>query len=193
MIVRKRIDIQGIVQGVGFRPYVFRLATECGLAGTISNTGAGVTVEIEGASDAVDDFLARLPAQKPRPGAHHAMRRGGHPVPAASAISASLPSRRDQHVHTLISADIATCADCLRELFDPADRRHGYPFINCTNCGPRFTIVRDIPYDRPYTSMAPFRMCPECQAEYDDPLNRRFHAQPNACWLLRAAAGAVAT
>ena len=93
-----------------------------------------------------------------------------------------LPSRRDEHVQTLISADVATCADCLGELFDPADRRYGYPFINCTNCGPRFTIVRDIPYDRPYTSMAEFRMCAECQREYDDPLNRRFHAQPNACW-----------
>jgi hydrogenase maturation protein HypF len=181
-MIRKRIDIQGIVQGVGFRPYIFRLATERGLAGTINNTGSGVTVEIEGASDAVDDFVARLPVEAP-------------PLARITQCDVSvveclgerefriLPSRRDQRVETLISADIATCADCLRELLDPADRRYGYPFINCTNCGPRFTIVRDIPYDRPYTSMAPFRMCPECQAEYDGPLNRRFHAQPNACWV----------
>ncbi|MGA2961446.1 MAG: carbamoyltransferase HypF [Candidatus Korobacteraceae bacterium] len=181
MIIRKRIDLQGIVQGVGFRPYVFRLATERKLAGVISNTSSGVTVEVEGSSEVIDEFVARLP-QEPPPLAR-IIQLDVTVIPCRGESDFRiLPSRRDEHVQTLISADVATCADCLSELFDPADRRYGYPFINCTNCGPRFTIVRDIPYDRPYTSMAEFRMCAECQREYDDPLNRRFHAQPNACW-----------
>lgn len=179
--IRRRIDVEGIVQGVGFRPYVFRLATERDLAGNISNTSCGVTIEVQGVSDRVDDFLTRLPVEAPP-----LSRITGVTVTAIPSLDERdfliLPSRRGERVQTLISADVATCEDCLREMFDPADRRHRYPFINCTNCGPRFTIVRDIPYDRPYTSMASFPMCPECQGEYDDPLNRRFHAQPNACW-----------
>jgi hydrogenase maturation protein HypF len=181
MIIRKRIDLEGIVQGVGFRPYVFRLATERKLAGVISNTSSGVTVEVEGSDEVVDEFVSRLP-QEPPPLAR-IIQLDVMVIPCRGESDFRiLPSRRDEHVQTLISADVATCADCLGELFDPADRRYGYPFINCTNCGPRFTIVRDIPYDRPYTSMAEFQMCAECQSEYDDPLNRRFHAQPNACW-----------
>jgi hydrogenase maturation protein HypF len=181
MIIRKRIDLQGIVQGVGFRPYVFRLATESKLAGVISNTSSGVTVEVEGSSEVVDEFVSRLP-QEPPPLAR-IIQLDVTLIPCrGDSDFRILPSRRGEHVQTLISADVATCADCLGELFNPADRRYGYPFINCTNCGPRFTIVRDIPYDRPYTSMAEFQMCAECQREYDDPLNRRFHAQPNACW-----------
>jgi hydrogenase maturation protein HypF len=181
MEVRKEILVSGIVQGVGFRPYVFRLACERRLTGAISNTAAGVTIEIQGPGDAVEDFLRHLPAEAP-PLAHItgiAVREipcnGDHEFQIEA-------SRRGEPVNTLISPDVALCEDCRRELFDPNDRRYRYPFINCTNCGPRFTIVRDIPYDRPLTSMAVFRMCPECQAEYDDPRNRRFHAQPNACW-----------
>jgi hydrogenase maturation protein HypF len=181
MEVRRHIEVSGIVQGVGFRPYVYRLATSRGLKGTICNTSAGVTIEIQGRPEHVTDFVERLPLEAP---------------PLARVIeieSRELPCNGDEEfriihsdasetVRTLISPDVAICPDCLREMFDRFDRRYRYPFINCTNCGPRFTIVRDIPYDRPFTSMADFPMCPRCQAEYDDPLNRRFHAQPNACW-----------
>jgi hydrogenase maturation protein HypF len=179
--VRRHIDVTGIVQGVGFRPYVYRLAVERNLAGTVTNTSSGVTIEVEGTPEAVEEFVERLPATAP-------------PLSRITQLSVRevpcigdgefriLASQRGQKVRTLISPDVATCPDCLRELFDPADRRYRYPFINCTNCGPRFTIVRDIPYDRRLTSMAVFPMCPACQAEYGDPLNRRFHAQPNACW-----------
>ncbi len=194
MQVRKRIEIAGIVQGVGFRPYVYRLATEAGLAGFVTNTTAGVLLEVQGSRETVDRFLHRLPAEAP-------------PLARIVALEARdlacngevgfriLSSRAGIAPHVLIAPDVALCDDCLRELFDPADRRYRYPFINCTNCGPRFTIVRDIPYDRASTSMSVFPMCAACQAEYDDPANRRFHAQPNACWdcgprvALRDAAG----
>jgi hydrogenase maturation protein HypF len=178
---RRGIEVSGIVQGVGFRPYIYRLATERGLSGSITNTAAGVAIEVEGPREVVEEFLARLPREAP-------------PLARITAVSVCelpcdhdhsfriLPSRAGKEVRTLISPDVAICADCLRELFDPADRRYRYPFINCTNCGPRYTIVRDIPYDRPRTSMAVFPMCAACQREYDDPTNRRFHAQPNACW-----------
>ena len=179
--IRRGIQVSGIVQGVGFRPYVYRLANERGLTGRISNTAAGVVIEVQGPPEAVEDFLARLPREAP-------------PLARITSVEVrELPCDHDRgfqietsHVgaerRVLISPDVATCADCLAELFDPTDRRYRYPFINCTNCGPRFTIVRDIPYDRARTSMNVFPMCPACQAEYDDPANRRFHAQPNACW-----------
>jgi hydrogenase maturation protein HypF len=186
MEVRRQIEVSGIVQGVGFRPYIYRLATGRRLRGTIRNTSAGVTIEIQGPAETVQDFLERLPSEAP-PLARitsFAVRE----VPClASEIGGDhdfriVHSDEGAEVRTLISPDVAICSDCLRELFDPADRRYRYPFINCTNCGPRFTIVRDIPYDRPSTSMAVFPMCPACRAEYEDPLDRRFHAQPNACW-----------
>jgi len=181
MEVRRRIEVSGIVQGVGFRPYVYRLATGQHLAGIIRNTPTGVTIEVEGPVETVQDFVQRLPAESPR-----LARITGVAVQEVPCNGESnfriVHSRSGEEVRTLISPDVAICADCLRELFDPADRRYHYPFINCTNCGPRFTIVRDIPYDRPSTSMAVFPMCPACQAEYEDPLDRRFHAQPNACW-----------
>ncbi len=188
--VRKAIEVSGIVQGVGFRPYVYRLATERGLSGTITNTAAGVAIEIEGPQEAVDDFLARLPREAPPLARITAVAvrdvacddDRSPRAPTAGHGFRILASRAGKEHRTLISPDVALCADCLRELFDPADRRYRYPFINCTNCGPRYTIVRDIPYDRARTSMAVFRMCPACQREYDDPTNRRFHAQPNACW-----------
>jgi len=171
----------GVVQGVGFRPFVYRLAQEEGLAGFIGNDTDGVTIEIEGPAVSVESFLERLRSEAP-PLARIdsiAVRETAALGEAGFRIVASEVLGR---VSTGIPADAATCPDCLRELLDPADRRYRYPFLNCTNCGPRFTITRRIPYDRPQTSMARFRMCAACQAEYDDPGNRRFHAQPNACW-----------
>jgi hydrogenase maturation protein HypF len=179
--VRKAVEVTGIVQGVGFRPYVYRLAVERHLAGFITNTAAGVSIEVEGPADAVDDFISRLPAQAPPLACITQV--AALDVPArAEGEFRILPSRAGENRRVLISPDVAICNDCRRELFDPSDRRFHYPFINCTNCGPRYTIVRDIPYDRARTSMAVFPMCADCQREYDDPLNRRFHAQPNACW-----------
>jgi len=181
MKVRRHIEVSGIVQGVGFRPYVYRLATNRQLAGTICNTSAGVTIEVQGSSEAVQDFVEHLPTEAP------ALARitdvSIHEAPCnGDADFRIVHSDGQEEVRTLISPDVAICPDCLREMFDPKDRRYLYPFINCTNCGPRFTIVRDIPYDRPSTSMAVFPMCPACRAEYENPLDRRFHAQPNACW-----------
>lgn len=179
--VRRHIRVSGVVQGVGFRPYIYRLASEEHLCGNISNDTAGVTIEIEGPQAQVDSFLRRLPLETP-PLAH---------ITSIDAQNADCRGDKEfriaqsdvrGHVVTQIPADAATCEDCLREVLDPTDRRYRYPFTNCTNCGPRFTITRSIPYDRPQTSMARFVMCAACQAEYDDPLNRRFHAQPNACW-----------
>ena len=177
---RARARVEGTVQGVGFRPYVHRLAGELGLAGYVLNDAHGVMLEVEGDSVAVEEFLARLAPEAP-------------PLAVIEGVSVSdgalvgdtefviRPSLWGEVADAPVTPDSATCADCLRELFDPSDRRHRYPFINCTNCGPRFTIVRDIPYDRPFTTMAGFEMCPSCRSEYEDPSNRRFHAQPNAC------------
>jgi len=181
MQVRKEIHVAGIVQGVGFRPYVYRLATDRNLGGNITNTPSGVTIEIQGPPDLVEDFVSRLPGEAP------ALAQITQVLIREMSCKPDrrfeiLPSHTGEHASALISPDVAVCDDCLRELFDPEDRRYLYPFINCTNCGPRFTIVRDIPYDRPRTSMSAFRMCDKCRAEYDDPRNRRFHAQPNACW-----------
>jgi len=178
--IRTAIRVEGIVQGVGFRPFVYTLATGLGLSGFVGNDVDGVFVEVEGPSAAVTEFLRQLERDPPplarieRVTATTVTPRGE----TSFAIAASGPAGPRR---TLVSADSATCADCLRELADPADRRFGYPFINCTNCGPRFTIVRDVPYDRPFTTMAPFTMCPACAAEYHDPADRRFHAQPTCC------------
>ncbi len=181
MQVRKEIHVSGLVQGVGFRPYVYRLATDRNLRGNISNTPAGVTIEIQGPPEAVEDFVSRLPGEAPA--LAQITRVIVREMPCQPDRSFEiLPSHRGEHASALISPDVAVCDDCLRELLDPHDRRYLYPFINCTNCGPRFTIVRDIPYDRPRTSMSAFPMCEKCRAEYGDPRNRRFHAQPNACW-----------
>jgi len=180
MEVRRQIEVSGIVQGVGFRPYVYRLAAGGRLAGTICNTTSGVTIEVQGPAEAVDNFVQRLPADAPPLARITSV--AVHDIPCNGDHDFRIVhSQSKEEVRTLISPDAAICADCLRELFDPAGRRFRYPFINCTNCGPRFTIVRDIPYDRPSTSMAVFPLCPQCRAEYEDPLNRRFHAQPNAC------------
>ena len=181
-VPRRGVVVRGVVQGVGFRPFVYRLAQEEGLAGSIGNDTDGVTIEVEGPLERLNAFVHRLRTELP-PLARIdsvAVRELAATGEVGFRIIASEVLGR---VNTGIPADAATCADCLHELMDPADRRFRYPFLNCTNCGPRYTITRRIPYDRPQTSMAIFRMCAECQAEYDDPGNRRFHAQPNACWV----------
>jgi hydrogenase maturation protein HypF len=179
--IRKEIRVSGIVQGVGFRPYVYRLATDRNLEGSISNTVSGVTIEVQGPLELVEEFVSRLPEEAPALAQITGVTVREVPCRPDRQFEI-LPSRAGARADTLISPDVAVCADCLRELFDPAGRRYLYPFINCTNCGPRFSIVRGIPYDRARTSMAVFPMCRECRAEYEDPRNRRFHAQPNACW-----------
>ncbi len=176
--VRARVD--GTVQGVGYRPFVYRLAAELGIAGWVLNDERGVLVEAEGPPQAVDAFVARLRDDAP-------------PLAEVRAVEATdvevvgepgfeiVASERGGAATAPVTPDSATCEDCLAELADPGDRRHRYPFLNCTNCGPRFTIVQGVPYDRPLTTMAGFEMCADCRAEYQDPGDRRFHAQPNAC------------
>ena len=175
-----KIRVWGVVQGVGFRPFVYRLAHYYGLSGLVRNTSGNVEIEVEGNENSLKSFIEDLETKAP-------------PMSHIEKIEASFfPGRgaKNFEIHTshsesgkyqLVSPDIATCSDCRRELFCSTDRRYRYPFINCTNCGPRFTIMEDIPYDRARTTMSRFQMCPDCQQEYDDPLNRRFHAQPNAC------------
>ncbi|HEY2319467.1 MAG TPA: carbamoyltransferase HypF [Solirubrobacteraceae bacterium] len=177
---RARVRVHGTVQGVGFRPYVFRLAGELSLGGFVLNDAHGVVAEVEGAGDAVEAFLARLGCEAP-PLAVLERVVCEERAPCGESAFAIRPSPRGETPDAPVTPDTAVCDDCLRELRDPGDRRFRYPFINCTNCGPRFTIVRGIPYDRPLTTMAGFGMCDACHAEYADPTNRRFHAQPNAC------------
>lgn len=179
-VERVKIHITGVVQGVGFRPFIYQLANHFGLKGWVLNASDGVWIDVEGAVSQVDGFIRAIPEKAP---------------PRARIENISLEklepkgfekfeirkSRSEEGKFLLISPDIATCRECVKELFDPRDRRYRYPFINCTNCGPRFTIIEDIPYDRPKTTMKKFPMCPQCEKEYHDPMNRRFHAQPNAC------------
>jgi hydrogenase maturation protein HypF len=172
--------VEGTVQGVGFRPFVYRLADELGLAGWVLNDERGVLLEVEGSPAGLEAFAARLRADAPP--LARVERVVVEPVEPVGRPGFEIrASVRAGDADAPVSVDSATCDDCLRELLDPADRRHRYPFINCTNCGPRFTIVRGVPYDRPLTTMAGFQMCDRCRAEYDDPADRRFHAQPNAC------------
>jgi hydrogenase maturation protein HypF len=170
----------GTVQGVGFRPFVYRLATQEQLAGYVLNDEQGVLLEVEGEAAAVDRFMRRLTTEAPPLAVIDAVASDSLPLVGEPGfeIRASFSSAAPD---APVTPDSATCADCLAELFSPADRRFRYPFINCTNCGPRFTILRGVPYDRPQTTMARFVMCPDCRREYGDPLDRRFHAQPNAC------------
>jgi hydrogenase maturation protein HypF len=179
-VVRRRLEVAGIVQGVGFRPFVFRLAERLGLGGHVLNDASGVIIEIEGAAAALDAFAAALTAEAP-PLARITAVRAAEVAAAGERGFRIVASAHGAAATTLISPDVAVCDECLAEMWDPADRRHRYPFINCTNCGPRYTIIADLPYDRPKTTMAPFAMCPACRAEYEDPRSRRFHAQPNAC------------
>ena len=180
------IHVTGIVQGVGMRPFVYREAMAHGICGWVLNAGDGVHIEAHAPADALDAFVAALSEHAPaaaRVERVDVADLGPGGWSAADEQGFRIVASQDQTAHTtLVSPDIATCDDCLSELFDPADRRYHYPFINCTNCGPRFTIIRSLPYDRAATSMNCFPMCPECAAEYADPLDRRFHAQPDACF-----------
>ena len=184
MTERRRLRVAGTVQGVGFRPFVHRHAVELGLHGTVANDAHGVVIEAEGPAAALDE-LARRIVEEPPPRAQVTEVSAAALAPTGGserfAIVASLAHRSGELEPVPVGADIAICDQCLAEVRDADDRRHRYPFTNCTNCGPRYTIVRSVPYDRPATTMAPFTMCRRCQAEYDDPSDRRFHAQPNAC------------
>ena len=178
--MRVRVRVEGTVQGVGFRPYVYRLAGELGLAGHVFNDERGVEMEVEGPPVAVREFLERLPSEAPPLAVVESVADTALEPAGTEGFEIVASARRGEPL-ALVSPDVATCDACLAELFDPEDRRYRYPFLNCTDCGPRFTIVRGVPYDRPLTTMAGFEMCAACRAEYDDPLDRRFHAQPNAC------------
>ena len=178
--MRLRVVIRGAVQGVGFRPFIYRLATEMGLTGWVINNAQGVFIEVDGSPAQLDAFLLRIEPEKPP----HAVIQS---LEASHLDAAGFTTFEIRHSEgagdktALVLPDLATCPDCRREIFDPTNRRYRYPFTNCTNCGPRFTIIEALPYDRPNTSMRLFPMCKDCQAEYDNPLDRRFHAQPNAC------------
>jgi len=179
-VTRQRLRVTGVVQGVGFRPTVYQLATTLGLVGCVGNDSAGVFIELEGLLPVIDEFVLRLQADPP-PLAHIDSVTRREMSPRGETKFVIVESRSDSTATTLVSPDLEVCDDCLAEMEDPGDRRYRYPFINCTNCGPRFTITKSTPYDRPFTTMASFVMCEQCQGEYDDPADRRFHAQPNAC------------
>ena len=181
MVKRTKGAIQGIVQGVGFRPFVYQLAHRFNLAGYVINTSQGVLLEVEGPETRIGDFFEAIISETPPLARISALDRSEIPTLGEHSFKIK-ESRAGLGRSALISPDATICPDCLSELRNPNDRRYRYPFINCTNCGPRYTIIRDIPYDRPSTTMRKFEMCPACKAEYDDPSNRRFHAQPNACW-----------
>jgi hydrogenase maturation protein HypF len=175
-----RISVRGIVQGVGFRPFVYGLAIKHGLNGWVCNTSEDVKIEVEGEAEPIEQFCLELKTKAPPLARIEDIAISYHP-PVGYGSFEIRHSVAEEGKYQLISPDIATCQACLSELANPDDRRYRYPFTNCTNCGPRFTIIEDMPYDRPKTTMRYFRMCPQCQAEYDNPLDRRFHAQPNAC------------
>ena len=177
---RREVSVRGIVQGVGFRPFVYALARRHGLSGLVRNDAEGVRIEAEGAPEDLERFLRAIEEDAPPLAAVESV--GWRPLAALGGRGFRIEeSREGVRRRALVSPDVATCGDCLAELLDPTNRRYRYPFTNCTNCGPRFTITRSVPYDRAATTMSRFEMCPECQSEYDDPSDRRFHAQPNAC------------
>ena len=190
-----RIHVEGVVQGVGFRPFVYGLAARYALKGWVINTTSGVVMEVEGTSSSLGFFCRELVELSPPQSRIEKV--DSEQIPTKGYLRFDILKSEADAGYVLISPDIATCRTCREELFNPADRRYRYPFINCTHCGPRFTIISDVPYDRPVTTMAPFKMCPDCRSEYDDPFDRRFHAQPNACpvcgprvWLALSSANA---
>src|SRR5579883_1915498 len=177
---RIRITIRGAVQGVGFRPFVYRLASRLGLTGWVTNACDGVHIEAESTKDALDEFVVSIGEDRPRHASIHSLEYSF--LDAAGFTQFEIRESETQGVkQVLISPDIATCAACLRDIFEPSNRRYLYPFTNCTDCGPRFTIIESLPYDRENTTMRRFNMCSACRREYEDLLDRRFHAQPNAC------------
>ena len=180
LLIRRRLRVSGIVQGVGFRPFVYGLATDMNLVGFVGNDTDGVFIEVESDAATLDRFVTELEASAP-PAARIQRIESGDVQTTSNTSFKIVASHHAATGTALVSPDLRTCDDCLRELHDPHDRRYGYPFINCTNCGPRFTITERTPYDRPHTTMRPFEMCADCLAEYGDPTDRRFHAQPNAC------------
>ena len=177
---RLRISIRGAVQGVGFRPFIYRLATEMNLPGWVLNSPQGVFIEVEGEKQTLDTFLLRIEKEKPPRSFIQSLEFSVLDPIGFTKFEIQQSDETGEKV-ALILPDIATCPDCLCEIFDLTNRRYLYPFTNCTNCGPRFTIIEALPYDRPNTSMKKFEMCDDCRREYENPLDRRFHAQPNAC------------
>ena len=175
-----QVTVSGIVQGVGFRPFVYSLAKNNRLTGKVWNSSSGVEITLSGTSEDIDSFLVQL-NNNPPPLARIDQVEDKHLEPQQFIDFEIVESQSDQNSFVPISPDISICDDCRRELFDSNDRRFRYPFINCTNCGPRLTIIKDIPYDRSKTTMSEFTLCPDCASEYKDPSNRRFHAQPVAC------------
>ena len=175
----EKLRIKGTVQGVGFRPFVFVLAKSEGLTGTVLNDGRGVEAVVEGPSEALERFRTRLLKELPPLASIESVE--AEDIPVEGRQDFVILESRSNSVSTVIPADAAVCEACLKELTDKNNRRYRYPFINCTHCGPRYTITAHLPYDRPQTSMKVFPMCPDCLQEYKDPLDRRFHAQPNAC------------
>lgn len=191
---RKQVRLQGIVQGVGFRPFIWRLAQELCLSGSVINDGLGVLIEVQGVADRVSEFLRRLPGEIPPLASLERMKVFELEVVADELTFEIRESKAQSRKQAVVPPDVALCPECEREMLNPTDRRFQYPFINCTNCGPRFTILHALPYDRTQTSINRFEMCPECQAEYENPAGRRFHAQANACpecgpqvWFAKAA------
>ena len=180
MVERAQIIIKGVVQGVGFRPFVYKLARSLDLRGYVTNSSEGVLIDVEGSQIAA--FIQRVRTEAPPLSRITDLTVVPLPLNGYHAFTIR-PSTDDASgkPFTLVSPDVSICGDCLRELLDPSDRRYLYPFINCTNCGPRYSITLSVPYDRPNTTMAGFTMCPDCLREYQDPMDRRFHAQPNAC------------
>ncbi|MGK7946491.1 MAG: carbamoyltransferase HypF [Microcystaceae cyanobacterium] len=174
-----KVTIKGAVQGVGFRPFIYRLATELNLTGWVNNTASGVTIEVEGNPSTLNSFIQRI--EKDKPPAAYIQSLETEELNLANYQSFEIRSSEQGDKNAIVLPDLSTCSDCLKELFDPTNRRYRYPFTNCTHCGPRYSIIEALPYDRPHTTMKDFKLCKNCKNEYDNPLDRRFHAQPNAC------------
>ena len=178
---RRLFEVSGVVQGVGFRPFVYVTASELALSGFVGNSTAGVVIEVEGSPEAVEEFGRRLLTGAPPLAVIEGISQAEMPVRGGTDFTIEESTRGHTESRTLASPDVATCDECLDEMRDPANRRYRHPFITCTNCGPRFTIILDLPYDRAATTMAAFDLCDACRREYEDPADRRFHAQPIAC------------